>query len=209
MSAKSSAPESEEELARHAEKKAKQKAARDRMLAKRQGEKGLLLVHTGAGKGKTTAAIGLILRALGNGMRVGLVQYVKGRWPSGERAALARFSDLLTIKLMGEGFTWETQDRERDRAAAERAFAASVAFLTDPHIALVVLDELNIVLRDGILPIEPVLEALAKRPPAQHVVITGRNAPPALIEAADLVTEMTLVKHPFRAGIKAQKGIEF
>jgi len=201
--------ETPEELARHAAKKAKQKSARDRMLAKRQGEKGLLLVHTGTGKGKTTAAIGLILRALGNGMRVALVQFVKGRWPSGERVALERFAELLTVKVMGEGFTWETQDRARDRAAAERAWAASATFLTDPAVELVVLDELNIVLRDGVLPLDAVLEALAKRPARQHVVITGRNAPPALIEAADLVTEMTLVKHPFRAGIKAQRGIEF
>jgi cob(I)alamin adenosyltransferase len=201
--------EDAEDLARHAAKKAKQKAARDRMLAKRQGEKGLLLVHTGTGKGKTTAAIGLILRALGNGMRVGMVQFVKGRWPSGERVALERFSELLTIKVMGEGFTWETQDRERDRAAAEHAWDASATFLTDPDIALVVLDELNIVLRDEVLPLAPVLQALANRPARQHVVITGRNAPLALIESADLVTEMTLVKHPFRAGIKAQRGIEF
>ncbi len=195
--------------ARHREKKAKQKAARDRMLAQRQGEKGLVLVHTGTGKGKTTAAMGLALRALGHGMRVAIVQFVKGGWPSGERAALARFDDLLTLSVMGEGFTWETQDRARDRAAAERAWAASAALLADPSQALVVLDELNIVLRDETLALPPVLEALAKRPPAQHVVITGRNAPPALIEAADLVTQMQLVKHPFRAGIKAQRGIEF
>jgi len=201
--------EADEAAQRHAEKKRRQKAARDRMLAGKTVEKGLVIVHTGTGKGKTTAAMGLALRALGHGMRVGIVQFVKGKWPSGERLALQRFADLLMLEVMGEGFTWETQDRARDVAAAERAWATSAAFLSDARLSLVVLDELNIVLRDGALPLPPVLEALAKRPPKQHVVITGRNAPPALIEAADLVTEMRPLKHPFRAGVKAQRGIEF
>ncbi len=195
--------------ARHAEKKRKQKAARDRMLATKTREKGLLIVHTGKGKGKTTAAMGLALRALGHGHKVGLVQFVKGAWASGERDALARFDDLITVKVMGEGFTWETQDRDRDIAAAGAAWQAALDMLADPSYRLVILDELNIVLRYDYLPLAEVLAGLSTRPPDQHVVVTGRNAPPALIEAADLVTEMTLVKHPFRAGIKAQPGIEF
>ncbi len=195
--------------ARHAEKKRKQKAARDRMLATKTREKGLLIVHTGKGKGKTTAAMGLALRALGHGHKVGLVQFVKGAWASGERDALARFDDLITVKVMGEGFTWETQDRDRDIAAAGAAWQAALDMLADPSYRLVILDELNIVLRYDYLPLAEVLAGLSAKPPDQHVVVTGRNAPPALIEAADLVTEMTLVKHPFRAGIKAQRGIEF
>ncbi len=195
--------------ARHAEKKRKQKAARDRMLATKTMEKGLLIVHTGKGKGKTTAAMGLALRALGHGQKVGMVQFVKGAWASGERDALARFDDLITIRVMGEGFTWETQDRDRDIAAAGAAWQAALDMLADPSYRLVILDELNIVLRYDYLPLAEVLAGLSAKPPDQHVVVTGRNAPPALIEAADLVTEMTLVKHPFRAGIKAQPGIEF
>ena len=195
--------------ARHAEKKRKQKAARDRMLATKTREKGLLIVHTGKGKGKTTAAMGLALRALGHGQKVGMVQFVKGAWASGERDALARFDDLITIRVMGEGFTWETQDRGRDIAAAGAAWQAALDMLADPSYRLVILDELNIVLRYDYLPLAEVLAGLSAKPPDQHVVVTGRNAPPALIEAADLVTEMTLVKHPFRAGIKAQPGIEF
>ncbi|MEE8276295.1 MAG: cob(I)yrinic acid a,c-diamide adenosyltransferase [Alphaproteobacteria bacterium] len=195
--------------ARHAEKKRKQKAARDRMLATKTMEKGLLIVHTGKGKGKTTAAMGLALRALGHGQKVGMVQFVKGAWASGERDALARFDDLITIRVMGEGFTWETQDRDRDIAAAGAAWQAALDMLADPSYRLVILDELNIVLRYDYLPLAEVLAGLSAKPPDQHVVVTGRNASPALIEAADLVTEMTLVKHPFRAGIKAQPGIEF
>ena len=197
------------DTARHHDKMAKKKAARDKIMAGKTIERGLLIVHTGKGKGKSTAAFGMVFRCVGHGFKSGVVQFIKGAWDTGERTVLEKFPDLVTIKAAGEGFTWETQDRARDRAAAERAWAASATFLTDPEIDLVVLDELNIVLRDGVLALEPVLEALAKRPPRQHVVITGRNAPPALIEAADLVTEMTLVKHPFRAGIKAQRGIEF
>ena len=195
--------------ARHTDKKRKQKAARDRMLATKTQEKGLLIVHTGKGKGKTTAAMGLALRALGHGHKVGVVQFVKGAWSSGERDALARFDDLITVKVMGEGFTWETQDRDRDIAAARAAWQAALDMLADPSYRLVILDELNIVLRYAYLPVDEVLAGLAAKPPAQHVVVTGRNAPAELIEAADLVTEMTLVKHPFRAGIKAQQGIEY
>ncbi len=179
------------------------------MLATKTREKGLLIVHTGKGKGKTTAAMGLALRALGHGHKVGLVQFVKGAWASGERDALARFDDLITIRVMGEGFTWETQDRDRDIAAAGAAWQAALDMLADPSYRLVILDELNIVLRYDYLPLAEVLAGLSAKPPDQHVVVTGRNAPPALIEAADLVTEMTLVKHPFRGGIKAQPGIEF
>ena len=194
---------------RHAEKKRKQKAARDKILAGKTIEKGLLIVHTGKGKGKTTAAMGLVMRALGHGTRIGIVQFVKGKWQTGERQVLDRFPDQVTIKVMGEGFTWETQDRQRDLAAARAAWDASRAFLADPAYGLVVLDELNIVLRYDYLELAAVLAALAARPPAQHVVVTGRNAPAALVEQADLVTDMSLVKHPFRAGVKAQLGIEF
>lgn len=195
--------------ARHAEKMAKKKAARDRMLATKTIEKGLLIVHTGTGKGKSTAAFGMVMRAIGHGMRVGIVQFVKGRWETGERTVLERFPDQVTIRTMGEGFTWETQDRRRDIAATEAAWAAAQELLADPAYRLVVLDELNIVLRYGYLDPEAVVAGLAARPPMTHVVVTGRNAPEALIEAADLVTEMTMVKHPFRAGVKAQAGIEF
>ncbi len=194
---------------RHAEKKRKQQAVRRRMMATKTEEKGLLIVHTGKGKGKTTAAMGLVLRTLGHGMRVGIVQFIKGRRTSGERLALAHFAELLTIKVMGEGFTWDTQDRGRDIAAAGAAWQAALDMLADPSYRLVILDELNIVLRYDYLPLAEVLAGLSAKPPDQHVVVTGRNAPPALIEAADLVTEMTLVKHPFRGGIKAQPGIEF
>ena len=194
---------------RHAEKAAKRKAARDRMLATKTEERGLIILHTGTGKGKSTAAFGLVLRCLGHGMRVGIVQFVKGAWSTGERTVLARFPDLVTMRAMGEGFTWETQDRARDIAAARAAWEAAKAMIADPSYRLVLLDELNIVLRYGYLPTEEVVAALKAKPRDLHVVVTGRNAPAELIEAADLVTEMTLVKHPFRAGVKAQKGIEF
>ena len=200
--------------ARANEKARKRKATRDRMLATKTIEKGLLIVHTGKGKGKSTAAFGLAMRAIGNGMRVGIVQYVKGRWETGERGVLERFPDQVTIRTMGEGFTWETQDRARDIAAAEAAWEVSKRMIEDcrgddPRYDLVVLDELNIVLRYDYLPLDVVVAVLADRPPDLHVVVTGRNAKAPLIEAADLVTEMTMVKHPFRSGVKAQKGIEF
>jgi cob(I)alamin adenosyltransferase len=202
--------ETEEETnRRHNEKMARRKAVRDRVLATKTEERGLLIVHTGKGKGKSTAAFGLVLRCLGHGMRVGIVQFVKGVWRTGERAALERFGDLVTCRAMGEGFTWETQDRARDIAAAHLAWETAKAMIADPSYRLVLLDELNIVLRYDYLRVDAVTAALKGRPRDLHIVVTGRNAKPELIEAADLVTEMTLVKHPFRGGVKAQPGIEF
>ena len=195
--------------ARHAEKMRRKKAARDRILATKTIEKGLLIVHTGKGKGKSTAAFGLVFRALGNGMKVGIVQFVKGKWQTGERAALEKFGDQVTTNTMGEGFTWETQDRARDIAAARAAWEKAKALIMDDEHQMVVLDELNIVLRYDYLDAAEVLAVLKGRPPMKHVVVTGRNAGDALIEAADIVTEMEQVKHPFRSGVKAQRGIEF
>ncbi len=193
----------------HNEKAARRKAAKAKILATKTEERGLVIVHTGTGKGKSTAAFGLVLRALGHGMRVGIVQFVKGAWATGERTVLARFPDLVTMRAMGEGFTWETQDRARDIAAARAAWEAAKAMLADPAYRLILLDELNIVLRYDYLPVEEVVAALKDKPRDLHVVVTGRNAKPELIDVADLVTEMKLVKHPFRAGVKAQAGIEF
>ena len=204
------AVESEEEInRRHNEKMARRKAARQRMLATKTEERGLLIVHTGKGKGKSTAAFGIVLRCLGHGMRVGIVQFVKGAWSTGERAALARFGELVTCRAMGEGFTWDTQDRARDIAAARHAWETAKAMIADPAYRLVLLDELNIVLRYDYLAIDEVVAALGAKRRDLHIVVTGRNARPELIEAADLVTEMALVKHPFRTGVKAQPGIEF
>jgi cob(I)alamin adenosyltransferase len=199
----------EEDAARHRAKMAKRKAVQDAEVASKTVEKGLLIVHTGPGKGKSTAAFGLALRMLGHGRRVGVVQFIKGAWTTGERTALERFSDLLEWHSMGEGFTWETQDRARDIAAAERAWGKAVELMARPDMALVVLDELNVALRYEYLDLHTVLAALAARPPTLHVVVTGRNAKPELLAAADLVTEMTAVKHHFAAGVKAQAGIEF
>jgi cob(I)alamin adenosyltransferase len=193
----------------HREKMERRQAARRKVLATKTEERGLLVVHTGAGKGKTTAAFGMVLRCIGHGMRVGIVQFVKGAWGTGERTVLARFPDLVTCRAMGEGFTWDTKDRARDIAAARAAWDLAQAMIADPSYRLVLLDELNIVLRYGYLPVGDVVAALHAKPRDLHVVVTGRNAPSELIEAADLVTEMTLVKHPFRAGVKAQAGIEF
>ncbi|MBO0903307.1 cob(I)yrinic acid a,c-diamide adenosyltransferase [Jiella sonneratiae] len=201
---------SEEELdARHAEKMKKKKAARDKILATKTIEKGLLIVHTGKGKGKSTAAFGLVFRALGNGMKVGIVQFVKGKWETGERHALERFPGEVTITAMGDGFTWETQDRQRDIQAARAAWERAKAMIIDEEHDMVLLDEMNIVLRYDYLDIAEVVDFLKGRPDRKHVVVTGRNAKDELIELADLVTEMEMVKHPFRAGVKAQKGIEF
>ena len=201
---------SEEELnARHAEKMRRKKEARAKILATKTIEKGLLIVHTGKGKGKSTAAFGLVMRALGHGFRIGVVQFVKGAWETGERFVLDRFPDLVTIQAMGEGFTWETQDRERDIAAANAAWDKAKTMIADPSYRMVLLDELNIVLRYGYLDIDEVVETLNARPEGMHVIVTGRNAKDELIEAADLVTDMTQVKHPFRSGVKAQIGIEF
>ncbi|MEJ5117915.1 cob(I)yrinic acid a,c-diamide adenosyltransferase [Gluconobacter cerinus] len=198
-----------DDATRHREKMQKRKDVQDKEVASKTVEKGVLAVHTGPGKGKSTAAFGLALRALGHGKRVVVVQFIKGAWVTGERAALERFDDLVEWHTMGEGFTWETQDRSKDIAACARAWEVAQAALKRDDVALVVLDELNIALRYDYLPLEQVLEDLKARPDMQHVVITGRNAKPALVEAADLVTEMTLVKHHFSAGVKAQAGFEF
>jgi cob(I)alamin adenosyltransferase len=200
---------SEQEAERHRAKMAKRKSVQDDEVAGKTVEKGLLIVHTGTGKGKSTAAFGLALRMLGRGKRVGVVQFIKGGWHSAERDALATFGDQVSWHTMGEGFTWETQDLARDIAAAERAWAKAQDLMADPSFGLVILDELNIALRYDYLDLAAVLAALAARRPDLHVVVTGRNAKPQLIEAADLVTEMTLVKHHFAAGVKAQPGIEF
>jgi cob(I)alamin adenosyltransferase len=206
-------PDQDDVNRRANEKAKKRKQARDKLLATKTIEKGLLIVHTGKGKGKSTAAFGLAARAIGNGLKVGIVQYVKGKWETGERVVMEAFSDQVTIRTMGEGFTWETQDRARDIAAARAAWEASKEMIEaargEGGYDMVILDELNIVLRYDYLPLDEVLAVLAAKPDDLHVVITGRNAKPELIEAADLVTEMTMVKHPFRAGVKAQKGIEF
>jgi cob(I)alamin adenosyltransferase len=194
---------------RHRAKMAKRKEVQDKEVAGKTIEKGLLIVHTGTGKGKSTAAFGLALRMLGRGRRVGIVQFVKGAWHTAERDAFAKFGDLVSWNAMGEGFTWETQDRARDISAAERAWAKAQELMADPSFGLIILDELNIALRYDYLDLAHVLEALKARRPGLHVVVTGRNAKPELIEAADLVTEMTLVKHHFAAGVKAQEGIEF
>ncbi len=195
---------------RHAAKMAHRKQVQDAEVAgKTITSKGLLMVHTGAGKGKSTASFGLVLRALGNGWRVGVVQFIKGAWQTGERKALERFPDLIEWHTMGEGFTWETQDRQRDIAAAARAWQMAQTLMQDPRVRLLVLDELNIALRYDYLPLGEVLAALAGRRDDLNIVVTGRNAKPELISIADLVTEMALVKHHFAAGVKAQPGIEF
>jgi cob(I)alamin adenosyltransferase len=199
----------EAEAQRHRAKMAKRKAVQDAEVAEKKIEKGLLIVHTGTGKGKSTAAFGLALRMLGRGKRVGVVQFIKGGWHSAERDALAAFGDQVSWHTMGEGFTWETQDLKRDVAAAERAWAKALELMADPAFTLVILDELNIALRYDYLDLAAVIAALRGRREGLHIVVTGRNAKPELIAAADLVTEMTLVKHHFAAGVKAQPGIEF
>ena len=203
----------EDDAARHREKMQKRKAVQDAEVAGKTVEKGLLMVHTGSGKGKSTAAFGLALRMLGRGRQVGVVQFIKGAWSTGERGPLEALSvppwPGLEWHSMGEGFTWETQDRDRDVAAARRAWEKALELMARPGLGLLVLDELCIALRYDYLPVEEVVAALAARPATLHVVVTGRNAPPSLIEAADLVTEMKLVKHHFSAGVKAQEGIEF
>jgi cob(I)alamin adenosyltransferase len=195
--------------ARHKAKMANRKAVQDAEVAEKTIEKGLLIVHTGKGKGKSTAAFGLLLRAIGRGFQCGVVQFGKGAWQSGERTAIERFGDQVKWHTLGEGFTWETQDRARDVAAAERAWARATELMDDPSIKLLILDELNISLRYEHIDLVQVLAAFAARRPDLHVVVTGRNAKPELIEAADLVTEMAAVKHHFAAGVKAQPGIEF
>ncbi len=203
--------EKPQDEARHAVKMAKKKAARDKIMATKAGDKGLIIVHTGAGKGKSSSAFGMILRCIAHEMPCAVVQFIKGAWDTGERRLIeGHFADLCQFYAMGEGFTWETQDKARDIAAARAGWEKAKALIRDPAIRMVVLDEINIALRYDYLDAAEVVAFLrAEKPPMTHVVLTGRNAGEALIEAADLVTEMTLVKHPFRAGIKAQPGVEF
>ena len=204
-------PEALDTDARHASKMAKKKAARDKIMAGKEGEKGLIIVHTGAGKGKSSSGFGMILRCIAHDMPCAVVQFIKGAWDTGERRMIeAHFSHLCQFHAMGEGFTWETQDRARDIAMAEKGWAKAKELILDPSIQLVLLDEINIALRYDYLDIAEVVAFLRdEKPPLTHVVLTGRNAKDDLIEIADLVTEMTLIKHPFRSGIKAQKGVEF
>jgi cob(I)alamin adenosyltransferase len=200
----------EAEAQRHRDKMAKRKQVQDAEVAGKTIEsKGLLMVHTGPGKGKSSAAFGLVLRALGHDWKVGVVQFGKGAWQSGERKALERFPDLVSWHTLGEGFTWETQDRARDVAAAARAWDKAKELMADPAIRMIVLDELNIALRYEHLPLDEVVATLSARRPDLHIIVTGRNAKPELIAAADLVTEMQATKHHFAAGVKAQPGIEF
>lgn len=199
----------EEANKRHAEKMLKKKQARDKMLATKTIEKGLFIIHTGKGKGKTTAAMGLAMRAIGNDMKIAIVQFVKGVWNTGERKILEKFPELCTMKAMGEGFTWDTQDRMRDIAAAEKAWLYAKEIMQNPDIKMVILDELSIVLRYDYLDINDIIYTIMQRRPDLHIVVTGRNAKDELIEIADLVTEMTQIRHPFRDGVKAQIGIEF
>jgi cob(I)alamin adenosyltransferase len=204
-------PDAAADLARHASKMAKKKAARDKIMAGKEGEKGLIIVHTGAGKGKSSSGFGMILRCVAHGMPCAVVQFIKGAWDTGERRLLTtHFADMCQFHAMGEGFTWETQDKTRDIAAAQAGWEKAKALIRDPSIRLVLLDEINIALRYDYLDLDEVLAFLAaEKPSLTHVVLTGRNAREGLIEVADLVTEMTLIKHPFRAGIKAQAGVEF
>ncbi|SHM21725.1 cob(I)yrinic acid a,c-diamide adenosyltransferase [Paracoccus solventivorans] len=199
------------DLDRHAEKMARKKAARDRIMAGKEGEKGLIIVHTGPGKGKSSSGFGMILRCVAHGMPCAVVQFIKGAWDTGERRLLTtNFADLCQFHAMGEGFTWETQDKTRDIAAARAGWEKAKELIRDPAIRFVLLDEINIALRYGYLPLDEVLDFLRDEKPAlTHVCLTGRNAAPELVELADLVTEMALVKHPFRGGIKAQPGVEF
>jgi cob(I)alamin adenosyltransferase len=196
---------------RHAEKMAKKKAARDRIMATKSGDKGLIIVHTGAGKGKSSSAFGMIVRCVAHGFPCAVVQFIKGAWDTGERRLLTgHFGDLCQFHAMGEGFTWETQDRARDVAAAQAGWEKAKELIADAALRMIVLDEINIALRYDYLDIGEVVDFLKnKKPPMTHVVLTGRNAKEELIDAADLVTEMTLIKHPFRSGIKAQPGVEF
>ncbi|MBU9699804.1 cob(I)yrinic acid a,c-diamide adenosyltransferase [Rhodobacteraceae bacterium HSP-20] len=200
-----------DDLARHSAKMAKKKAARDKIMAGKSGEKGLVIVHTGAGKGKSSSGFGMILRCIAHGMPCAVVQFIKGAWDTGERRLIeGNFSTLCQFHAMGEGFTWETQDKARDIAAARAGWEKAKELIRDPAIRFVLLDEINIALRYDYLDLDEVLAFLRdEKPPLTHVCLTGRNAKEALIEAADLVTEMTLVKHPFRSGIKGQPGVEF
>jgi cob(I)alamin adenosyltransferase len=201
--------ETEDRNARHAEAMRALKAERDALMAEKREGAGLLMVHTGDGKGKSTAAFGMIARALGWGYRVGVVQYIKGNWITGERQFFRKFPDQVRYEVMGEGFTWDVADRERDVAAAEKAWAVSREMIADPDLHLVVLDELNIALRYDYLDVNEVAATLAARPVAKHVCVTGRNAKPEILAIADLVTEFVQVRHPFEQGFKAQRGVDF
>jgi cob(I)alamin adenosyltransferase len=194
----------------HRQKMQRRQEVQTQRLAERQLEKGLIIVNTGDGKGKTTAALGMVLRSLGHGYKVAIVQFIKGAWNPGEKAVFERWGDQITFLALGEGFTWETQDRDRDIANAEAAWTTALTFIQNPEIKLVLLDEINVALKLGYLAIEQVIAGIAQKPLDSHVILTGRGAPPELIDRADLVTEMKLVKHPFREqGVKAQPGIEF
>ena len=196
--------------ARHTARMKRTQAVREKIQASKTIERGLLIVNTGTGKGKSTAAFGLMVRAVGHGMRVGVVQFIKGTWDTGEgRVLRERFADLVTYHVMGDGFTWDTQDRSQDMASARAAWTMARTLIADDRHDLVILDELNIVLRYEYLPVDEVVAGLLDRPAMKHVMVTGRNAPDALIAAADLVTSMEQVKHPYREGVMAQKGIEF
>jgi cob(I)alamin adenosyltransferase len=199
----------EQDADRHNEKMRKHKIAHDKIMATKTVEKGLLIVHTGKGKGKTTAAMGMVCRAIGHGHRVAIIQFIKGAWFTGEKAVFDAFPEQVTMRALGEGFTWETQDQARDIAAATLAWDTAKAIIADPAYKMVVCDELNIALRYDFVPMAEVVAALRNRPDDKHVIVTGRNARDEIIEIADLVTEMTLIKHPFKAGVKAQQGIEF
>tara|TARA_R110002020_G_scaffold59828_3_gene162824 strand:- start:383 stop:994 length:612 start_codon:yes stop_codon:yes gene_type:complete len=201
--------ETPEDYARHNARMQRVQAARERMQARRTLERGLLIVHTGNGKGKSSSAFGMAIRSLGWGMKVGIVQYVKGAWETGEKNFFQANPDLLTFEVMGEGFTWDTQDRARDIEAARAAWERSKELILDPQYDFIILDELNIVLRQDTLPIDEIVAFLKTRPLTKHICITGRNAKPELLELADLVTEFEEVKHPFKAGFKAQKGVEY
>ncbi|WP_169546398.1 cob(I)yrinic acid a,c-diamide adenosyltransferase [Sneathiella aquimaris] len=196
---------------RHTAKMQKKKAARDRIMESKDGEKGLIIVHTGNGKGKSSSAFGMIFRAIAHDMPCGVIQFIKGAWSTGERTMIEeRFSDLCSFYAMGEGFTWETQDKERDIAAATKAWEKAKEMIRDEKNKMVLLDEVNIALKYGYIDLADVVEFLSReKPEMTHVVLTGRHAPQELIDIADLVTDMTMVKHPFRSGIKAQKGVEF
>jgi cob(I)alamin adenosyltransferase len=194
---------------KHNARMRKVKVARDKMMETKTIEKGLVIVHTGKGKGKTTAAMGMVCRAIGHGQRVAIVQFIKGAMFTGEKVVFDAFPEQVIMRSMGEGFTWETQDKERDIAVAKLAWDTAKAYIADPEYKMVLLDELNIALRYDYVPLADVITTLKNKPADKHVIITGRNAPDELIAIADLVTEMTQIKHPFRDGVKAQEGIEF
>ncbi len=195
---------------RYKQKMQRRQQVQAERIEKSIAEKGLIIVNTGTGKGKTTAALGMVLRSLGHGYKVAIVQFIKGAWEPAEKAILEGFGDRLVFKAMGEGFTWDTQDRQRDIATAEKAWEQALTYILDPQYRLVLLDEINIAFKLGYLNPETVIAGLGQKPELSHVILTGRGAPQSLIEVADLVTEMTLIKHPFREqGVKAQPGIEF